>query len=693
MIKNKKWLLREYDCRRVDELAESLQTNKIIAALLYSRGICDKSTVSDFFDSSIQILHSPFLLDGMKKAVDVINAAIADRKKIAVYGDYDVDGMTSTAVLVDYLRSRGADCIYYIPDRLTEGYGVNNNAIDFLKAQGTDLIITVDTGITAIEEAEYAKKLGIDMVITDHHECRKIIPDALAVVNPHKPQPEPLYPFASLAGVGVVFKLITALNGENSSNKLLEKYGDLVAIGTVADVMPLIDENRFIVTQGLRLLENTKNPGLKILMELADACKKRITSTTISYNLAPKINAAGRMGDANLSVELFLADTAERALELAQYLCEKNRERQDEEQKIMRDIEQRIKNEFNPETDKVIVMWGENWHNGVIGIVASKLMEKYNVPTILISISNGEGKGSGRSIDGINLYEAIVSTADLLGRFGGHEMAAGLTIKTENLAVFKKRISDYIDKLIPVCGQEKILQIDCELSECDINLNLAEQLSVLEPFGAGNSQPVFCMRDVFVDDAISLKQDKHVKLILKKGTKVFQALLFGAGRAECPVTKGELADVAFYLDINEFRGSRSIQFIVQDIKIAESLSNRAQADIKIYNKFKNGEFITGEQATGLIPPRQEFVDVFKHIKNNARDSVFSAEYHRLYRDVCISNRSIPISRMMICLDVFDELNIFSVAKNEQNLNIKVIDVKNKVDISTSKILADIKRHI
>lgn len=685
--------MKECDACDVASISEKLKINKIIASLLYSRGIRSEAAIYDFLHGSTLTLHSPFMLDGMQKAVDSINAALNNNLKIAVFGDYDVDGMTSTAMLVHYLRSRGADCVYYIPDRLNEGYGVNNNALDLLKSRGVNFIITVDTGITAIEETEYAKSLGIDIVITDHHECRDIIPDAVAVVNPHKPQPDPQYPFPDLAGVGVAFKLIVALEGEKSTTTILEKYGDLVAIGTIADVMPLYDENRIIVSYGLKLLENTKNSGLKTLMELSGACKKRITSTTISYNLAPKINAAGRMGTANSSVELFLADTPEKAFAVAEYLYDKNKERQDEEQKIFRDAEERLKNEFDPLKDKCIVMWGENWHNGVIGIVASKLMEKYNVPTILISITNGEGKGSGRSTDGVNLYEAIASTADLLGRFGGHEMAAGLTIKTENLNAFKQRITDYIDKMIPVCGKEKSLNIDCELSENDVTLELAEQLSVLEPFGSGNNQPVFCIKDMFVDDVIPLKQDKHIKFILKKGAKSFQALLFGASQAECPVIKGELADVAFYLDINEFRGSRTVQFIVQDIKLSENVLKRTLSDIDIYNKFKNGESITTEQANSLIPPRQEFIDVFKHIKSNAENSVFSAECRQLYREVCVSNHYIPISRMLICLDVFDELNIFSVAKQEQKFNIKIVDVKNKVDISTSKILADIKRHI
>ena len=402
-MKNKKWELRSSEYKNDPAGCNLLNLAQMV---LLARGMKNREQVMEFLRTDLSMLLDPFLIPDMDKAVCEIKDALANNKKIAVYGDYDVDGVTATCAIVKYLESQNARYEYYIPDRMSEGYGLNMQAIDTLRNNGVDLLITVDSGITAIEETAYARNLGMRVVITDHHECKEELPDAEAVVNPRRLDSN--YPFKELAGVGVAFKLLCALERNNKTiEEMMTLYGDIVAIGTIADVMPLVSENRAIVANGLKLLERTKNKGLYALMKKLNIYGKTITASNVSFMMAPRINAAGRLGGAATSARMLLTDDEREAAELADLLCDMNAQRQEAENDIYKEITARMESEFDKENDKAIVLWGENWHNGVIGIVASRLAEKYSAPTVLISLDNESGKGSGRSIKGFNLYQAL----------------------------------------------------------------------------------------------------------------------------------------------------------------------------------------------------------------------------------------------------------------------------------------------
>ena len=425
-MRTKQWNIARLDGNAVRALSQEGGYPLLTAAVLCSRGMDTPEKASAFLASDFSQLNDPLLLPDMEKAVRIIRDAVDAGERIAVFGDYDVDGITSTCVLVRYLRSQYADCTFYIPDRLTEGYGLNCGALQKLRDDGVSLVITVDSGITAIEEAAFAKEIGLKMVITDHHECMDQLPDALAIVNPKRP--DSTYPFQELAGVGVAFKLICALAGRDHLAEVLDNYLDLVAVGTIADVMPLYGENRAIVANGLQYLVHTDNPGLRMLMRESGVEDKRMTASVVSFTLAPRINAAGRMGCALLAAELFLTNSLSRASEIAATLCRQNKERQNAENAILEQAYAVLQKEYDPEEDRMIVLWGEEWHHGVIGIVSSRISDRYGCPTVLISLEGDRGKGSGRSVRGFNLFEALEHSSAYLEKFGGHALAAGLTI-------------------------------------------------------------------------------------------------------------------------------------------------------------------------------------------------------------------------------------------------------------------------
>ena len=519
--KEKNWLIKSSDSSSyrvgVSEIAANLGINPIVAKLLYNRGYTDIASAKAFVYMESEMLLDPFKMKDIEKGISGIKSAIDEGKKITVYGDYDVDGVTSVCTLYLYLKSLGAHVDYYIPNRAGEGYGVSPVAIDAIKESGSSLIITVDTGTTAIEEVEYAKSIGVDFIITDHHECRSDLPEALAVINPHRPDCE--YPFKELAGVGVVFKLICAYEERvmgysriQAAKRIFSRYADLVAIGTIADVMPIKEENRIIVRYGLAMIENTDRIGLAALIEAASAKndaqrsaqrkkKVKITSGYIGYTLAPRINAAGRIKTASLAVELFLSDNKARAKEIAEELCRTNKERQAEENKIMQEAYEKIE-KYDIEKNPVIVLDADNWHHGVIGIVASRITEKYARPAILVSFEGNEsetpspddvGKGSGRSIKGMNLVDALYHCSEHLVKFGGHELAAGLSVTRSELDTFRRLINEYAINNLSEKDMIQTVEADCELDFTDVNLALAKGIQLLEPYGVSNPIPAFVL--------------------------------------------------------------------------------------------------------------------------------------------------------------------------------------------------------
>lgn len=566
-MQKKKWILLSKNNRREDVLRISQEYGlpPVIATVLLNRGIED---IGEYIRPETENLHDPFLMKGMEQAAERILLALERGERITVYGDYDVDGITSTAVLVKFLDEHRADVDYYIPDRLEEGYGINNGAIDKIAAGGTKLMITVDCGITAVAEIAYAKELGMDVIVTDHHECKETVPDAWCILNPK--QPDCSYPFKKLAGVGVVFKLLQALTLRMKFHmkELLEEYLGIVAIGTVADVMPLLGENRIIVKKGLGMMKYTVNRGIRALIEQAEVDPAALTAGTVGFTLAPRINAAGRMGDPKCAVEMLLAREEKTAREYAELLGRENRERQATEQKILDEALGVIAADPAMQDDYILIIGHEGWHHGIIGIVASKISERFNKPCILISTGDGMGKGSGRSIKCFNLFKALEHCGADLTKFGGHELAAGLSLETEKIPLLRRHINEYAKSVLNEEDFIPRIYVDTALPVEYVNMNTAERLLLLEPYGMGNASPVFFAKGLEIMNIRSLSEGKHIKLTLASGGNVIDAVGFGMGACLSEIKTHDKIDILFNLDINIFRGERQVQVLLKDMRFS-----------------------------------------------------------------------------------------------------------------------------
>ena len=540
----------------------------LAALLLLNRGIKDQQDVRRYIKKSLDAVNDPFLMNDMQNAAERIVKALESHEKITVYGDYDVDGVTSAALLVRFLREHGADVDYYIPSREKEGYGINVMAINKISKNGTKLLITVDCGITSVGEVELAKTLGMDVIVTDHHLCKEKLPSAIAVIDCKRPDSE--YPFPSLAGVGVTFKLVLALAkmlGERTSECFF-KYVELAAVGTVADVVELLDENRVIVEKGLSEMKKSPSVGIKELTSVSGADKRPLTAVSIAFMIAPRINAAGRLGDAKKAVELLLTENEEEARQLAEELESDNSKRRALEQQIYEEALEMIEKDENFDKKKVIVLAKEGWHHGVIGIVSSRITETFYKPSILISADEkGRGKGSGRSIDGFNLFEALNNSKDLLTAFGGHAMAAGVSLDIADIDAFSDKINKYANAHISERDLIPKLNIDCELSPAAITLKNAKMLSFMEPFGEANPKPIFSVSNALIKK-ISLigEEQNHVRMTLEKNGILFNAVGFRMAWIAETKHEGDFADCAFSLEVNAFRGEENVQLLLKDVK-------------------------------------------------------------------------------------------------------------------------------
>lgn len=558
---NKKWQIFEPDKNKIEEIKSKYKVNQLLATILANRNILEEEDIRLFLNPTRNDFYNPFLITDMDIAVNRIIKAIENKENITIYGDYDVDGITSITVLKSFLNDIGVEADTYIPNRLIEGYGLNKEAIDKISKKGCNLMITVDCGISAIEEIEYANSLGIETIITDHHEAGNEIPKAIAVIDNKRKDSK--YPFRELAGVGVVFKLIQAIG---ITLKLKEesylKYLDIVCIGTISDIVPLVDENRVIAKLGLLLVAQTKNIGLRSIINSSGYNK--IDSNTISFGVAPRINACGRMGKAEEALELFLSKDKNEVNELTNKLNEHNRKRQETEKAIFENALEKIKAEHLDE-NKAIIVGGENWHHGVIGIVSSKITEMYFKPSILLSFEeDGIGKGSGRSIPGFDLHEALMKCSDTIEKFGGHSMAVGITVKKDNLEKFKKEFEQIatqskIDEIIP------IINIDAKVDLSDIDKEMVESLKQLEPFGEANKMPVFAFKNLKIDSIRALSEGKHLKLTLKDNNYIINAIGFNIGYLANEYRIGDKIDVAGVLEINTFNGVDNLQINIKDI--------------------------------------------------------------------------------------------------------------------------------
>lgn len=629
---SKKWVVKQQDEDVVKLLSSSLGVTDITARLLINRGYLEKDKAEAFLSKSDTCLYDPFLLKDMDKAVARIKKAIDRCEKITIYGDYDVDGITSVSILYMYLDSQGASVEYFIPSRDTDGYGLNKSTIDDLFEKGTKLIITVDTGITAIEETEYINSLGIDVVITDHHHCRPELPEACAVVNPRRD--DCTYPFKDLAGVGVAFKLVCALeldyvnNGEYNISTVKDmcyKYIDLVTIGTIADVMPLVDENRIMVFMGLSLLEDTDKIGIRALFEAAgydlDKKDKKITSSVIGFTIAPRINAAGRISTAERAVKLLLSSSKEEAEYLSEEFCQINKERQDTETAIFLEAVKQIEEKKMAEKDTILVLASDTWHHGVIGIVCSRITEKYNLPSVLISFDTCKdgvrsdenvGKGSARSVKGLNMAELFAENESLLEKHGGHELAAGLSIKRGNIDIFREKINESAKRILDGKKPEITLDIEAELTLDDVTMPNIEDTMQLEPFGAENPLPLFVFKNLKIKDMVLLSAGKHTKMLLSSGEQTISALFFGTNLEKTGINVNDLISVVGSMNINEFRGEQSPQIICRDLELIEHYTDEARKARLNFESIMLGETLIYKQD---IPIRADFATVYKFLCN------------------------------------------------------------------------------
>ncbi len=557
---NKKWEIYKTNEEKVEELQKKYKLNRLLSTLLTNRGITEETKIEKFLNPKRSDFYDPFGMPDMEKAVERILKAIENKEQIIIYGDYDVDGITSVTVLKSFLEERGIQVNVYIPNRLNEGYGLNKTAMEEIAKQGNKLMITVDCGITAVEEVEYAKKFGIETIITDHHEPAEELPKAIAVVDAKRKDNK--YECRNLAGVGVVFKLIQALSIKlKLDQKKYLKYLDIVCVGTISDIVPLTDENRVIVKLGLKLVEQTKNLGLK---EILQSCGySKINSTTISFGVAPRINACGRMGHQEEALNLLLSKEEKEVKELTQKINEYNKIRQEIEKNIYNEAIEQIEKERN-DNKNTIVVFGKGWHHGVIGIVSSKITELYFKPSILLCEEDGKCKGSGRSIPGFDLHEALMECNDTIEKFGGHAMAVGININKEKIEEFKEEFEKIakekeVDKIIP------ILNLDAEIKLDDVNKEMVDSLKELEPFGEANKMPIFAFRNLKIDSIRSLSDGKHLKLSVKDNKNIINAIGFNMGALADTYRIGDRVDIAGNLEINSFNGVDSIQINIKDI--------------------------------------------------------------------------------------------------------------------------------
>ncbi len=655
----------------------------LVAAVLSARGLCSMEQARAFLMAGDNLLQDGAQMKDMDRAVARVRLALDRGEMIAVYGDYDVDGITATCLLTEFLAGLGGRVIPYIPDRLEEGYGLNMDAIATLAARGVTLIITVDCGITAVDEVAHAGELGVDVVVTDHHECKQVLPAAAAVVDPHRPDCP--YPFKGLAGVGVALKLAMAMAGPEQASAVLEGLCDLAAIGTVADVMPMMGENRAIVQRGLRALENPKRMGLAMLVREAGMENRPLNSVSIGYALAPRINAAGRMGRAGLAVELLLSRDPVQAALLAQELCRLNRERQTVELGIFEQCEQLLAHKPQKEA---IVLADPSWHQGVVGIVASRLAEQYGCPTFMICLSGGMGKGSCRSYGGINLFAVLEGCQDLLEAFGGHELAAGFTVKQENILALAQRIRVQVAlQAGRSCPPE--LEVDVQLDDPHIlDLRGVEQLDQLEPYGTGNPRPVLSLTGAQVMSRALVGSGRHLKLKLSKRGMTLDAIFFSAG--DCFPQVGSRVDVAFYPQINEYRGVRTVQMQLIALRQAPS---RAQLEREVYGKYRSGERLTAAEARALLPEREEFVNLWRYLKREtASRPVLEDTPARIARGVArAAGQREQVLHTLVCLDVMHERGIITMYSQIDRLRIHINPVQEKVDLEDSHILRRLRQ--
>ena len=672
----RKWEVRPLDKERAAAFAQTYGVPFFLAMLMNIRGLDDAAHLREFLGEG-EPLSDPFLLKDMDEAAARITRAVDNMEKIAVYGDYDADGVTSTAMLYSYLETRGADVIFYIPQREGEGYGMNIGAVEYLKEQGVSLIVTVDNGISSVQEVARANELGIDVVVTDHHRPQEILPDAVAVVDAYRP--DDTSPYKHFSGVGIAFKLLMALeDGAGDVEDLLEAYSDLAAIGTIGDIVPLTGENRTLIRAGLERLSQSDRPGVQALLENAGIAGKALTSTNVAFTLVPRINATGRMGAPERAVRLLISGYEEEAEVLSEEICADNEERRRVEAEIAEaafaDIE--VKGYMK---DRVVVVDGENWHHGVIGIVASRVTERCGKPCMIISRGETEAKGSGRSIEGFSLFEAICACGDLLIKFGGHPMAAGITLKPENIEAFRKRINQYAAEHFPQMPTQTVT-LDCKLNPAALSVSMAQSLTQLEPFGNGNPQPVFGLFNMELSNVTPVGGGGHLRLTLEKNGAVITAMRFNTKPEELPYRIGDKIDLAVQLEAREFRGQPSLTVIVRDMKFAAFDTEKNIASLASFEKWQRGEVLSAEDKNRLYPDRACLAAIYRALR-----TVNGKETDQI-RFVSQFGKDMTLGLFKTALLVFEERGLVHSEIADDTFTATLIETSGKTDITRSPVL-------
>lgn len=664
----KKWCIAQYDKDCAASLAEACGLDPFVALLLVSRGTKTPEQARGFLEDDGAQFFDPMSLPDMGKAVARIRQALDGFERIAVYGDYDADGVTATALLYSYLETQGADVFYSIPERETEGYGLHRASIDEMAKRGAKLIITVDNGVSALEEAEYAASLGLELIVTDHHRAGDALPRAVAVVDAQRPDCN--CPFRELAGVGVAFYLAAALEGD--AQALLDDYADLAALGTIADVVSLHGENRRLVRAGLARINANTRPGLHALREAAGFAEKPLTAVNIAFTLAPRINAAGRMGSAQRALRLLLCEDEAEAASLAEEISQTNAQRQETELLILRQAERQLDEHPQRRFDRVLVVSGEGWHPGVLGIAAARLTEAYGRPSVVITTNGEQAKGSGRSIEGFHLYDALAASKDTLLQFGGHTLAAGLELASKSVDAFRAAINEYAAQAeMPLPA----LRLDCRLNPVYLTLDMIDAVSGLEPFGAGNPQPLFGLFRMRLEAVQPVGGGKHLRLRFSRGSTQVTAMRFGVSPAEFPYQIGDTLDLAVRAARNEFRGKADVSIQIHAMRLSGPDEGALFEGERLYEAYRRGELHTVEDAQRALPTREHTAQVYRLLRANAGWR-FGAELLCLR----LAGKGGSLCQVLVALDAMEELKLIQKADGG-NILLPPDTIKVKLDDS------------
>lgn len=681
----KVWSVAKVNKERAIAMASKLEIPPLLAMMLDIRGITKEEDVINFLQEN-KDFSDPFLMKDMDKAVERITTAVENGEKICVYGDYDADGVTSTSLLYSYLRdSLGADVMFYIPTRTGEGYGMNKGAVDKIHSLGVTLIITVDNGISAREEIDYANSLGIDTVITDHHMPSGAIPKAVAVVNAH--QKDDKSPFKDFSGVGVAFKLVMAIEGEYADvDSLLENFSDIATLGTIGDIVPLVGENRTLVKNGLRHIQNSDRIGINAMKQESGIAEKEINSSNVAFTLVPRINAGGRLGSSEKSVNLLLTEDEDEAVTIADKLGMDNRERQSIEKEILASIDEEVRRTPNIVNDKILVFAGKGWHQGVVGIAASRIKDIYDKPTIIIGIDDdGVARGSGRSVEGFSLCDAVFACSEHLTHYGGHPMAVGISLEKEKINDFRKAINAYCkDIKMPY----NILHIDCKLNPNQLDLSILDCLSYIEPCGASNPSPIFGLYNMTIIATKEIGNGNHMRITLSRGqgqVPVY-AVYFNHNFQSCSYRNGDIVDVAVSLDRNIYNGQENLSVIIKDIKYSQSNNEELIDSERIFDKFAKRYRLTKNEVMSILPTRNDFAYVYRFLKQN-KGFIYGE-----YALVNALNYKISMGKLIVILYSMKELGLINWL---QGLYQSIIEMKEsgKVNLEDSVFIKKLKEGI